>query len=122
MFGIFAWIVGIATLPGILSATRTNMKDVNSQEVAAWWLFPLIALVILVGIWIIGNIFGYLVHCYSAGFAIGAVVAVPFSLWIPENTFLYFVSSLVTLPIALLAWRGQSFRMDEARRYLSNFF
>ena len=112
MLRFFAWIGGVSVLPAILSDTRSGMKDNISKDITDWWHFPLIALAVLAGVWILGNLFPLIAQAFAVGYGIGAVIAVFYSLWIPENTALYFLSSLFVLPIAWFTAVGQGHRIN----------
>jgi hypothetical protein len=115
MFRFFAWLGGIGTLPGLLLSTRSAMEGDITQDLIPWWGFPLIAVAILAAVWLLGNVFALIAESFAIGYAIGAVLALIVVWWVPENPFLYFLSLLLVLPIALFTAVGQTKRVRMAR-------
>ena len=75
----------------------------------------MIAVAILAGVWLLGNVIPLITESFAVGYAIGAVIALVVAWWMPENPALYFFSSLCVLPIAWFTAVGQRKRVLMAR-------
>ena len=75
----------------------------------------MIAIAILAAVWLLGNVLPLIAESFAVGYAIGAVIALVVAWWMPENPALYFLSSLLVLPIAWITAAGQRKRVLMAR-------
>ena len=113
MLRLFAGLAGLVTLPGFLLETREAMLGQDlSARLWEWWHFPLIGVGVVIGVWVLGQLFGKLAAMYAGGFAVGAGLAVFFVLALPESKMLYLIGVLLTIPIGAIAAKGQTTRMN----------
>jgi len=101
-----------------LLGTRCRMNGgcIDTElPLLAWWGLPLMILLYLGLVWLLGNVIPLITQAFAMGLAIGAVIALGVAWTVPENPALYFLGSLLGVPIAWFGYMGQTKRIAMAR-------
>ncbi|MBT7693793.1 MAG: hypothetical protein HN750_17500 [Gemmatimonadales bacterium] len=110
-----AWIIGIFTFPALLIGSRRALYGDPTEILTPWWALPLIALGIMAGVWVFGNVFPLIAESFAAGLMIGSAAAIVLAWFVPSDPVLYFAGSFLALPLNYSTARGQRMRVEMAR-------
>ena len=75
----------------------------------------MIALGIMAGVWVFGNVFPLIAESFAAGLMIGSAAAIVLAWFVPSDPVLYFAGSFLALPLNYSTARGQRMRVEMAR-------
>lgn len=101
--------------PGLLVGSKRALDGDPTETLTPWWALPLIALAIMLGVWLFGNVFPLISESFAAGLMIGSAAAIVVAWFLPSDQVLYFAGSVLALPLNYSTARGQRIRVEMAR-------